>query len=156
MPRHLKKSKHVEFKHQWTQDGLGEGIISLETVGTHHNPSHVLTKFVQAAVFGQHLPIFKPRLSQMFKNSCSDHEKLNAIKNVRVTSTHGVYDVLSKVDHQVCHAQRGQEVSRKAGGSHDSIGQVSASVRSAFTPPPRRGNEHSDSLVDNQLYTTSQ
>ena len=33
---------------------LSGGIISLETVRTHHNPSDVLTKFVQVA--GQHLP----------------------------------------------------------------------------------------------------
>ena len=53
-------SKHMELKHLWIQDVLSEGIISIEKVGTHHNPSSdVLTKFVQAAVLGQHLPKFK-------------------------------------------------------------------------------------------------
>ena len=66
-----RKSKQIELKHLWIQDVLSEGIISLEKVGTHHNPSDVLTKFVQAAVLGQHLPklnLFKdPALSQAFK-----------------------------------------------------------------------------------------
>ena len=48
-----------------------DGIMSLEKAGTHHNPSDVLTKFVQAAVLGQHLQklnLFEdPSLSQVFK-----------------------------------------------------------------------------------------
>ena len=51
-----KRSKHIELKHLWIQDILSEGVMSLEKVGTHHNPSDILTKFVQASVLGNHLP----------------------------------------------------------------------------------------------------
>ena len=47
--------------------------MSLEKVGTHHNPSDVLTKFVQSSVLGNHLPklnLFKDSsLTQVFKVS---------------------------------------------------------------------------------------
>ena len=49
-------SRHVELKHLWIQDILSEGVISLDKVGAHNNPSNALTKFVQAAVLGQRLP----------------------------------------------------------------------------------------------------
>ena len=66
-----RKSKHIELKHLWVQDVLSEGIISLESVGTHRNPSDVLTRCVQAAILGQHIPrlhLFKdPALSQVCK-----------------------------------------------------------------------------------------
>ena len=45
----LKKSNHIELRHLRIQDVLSEGIMSLEKVGTHHHPSDVLTKFVQAS-----------------------------------------------------------------------------------------------------------
>ena len=68
-----KKSKPIELRHLWIQDILSEGVMSLEKVGTHHNPSDVLTKFVQASVLGNHLPklnLFKdPSVSQVFKVS---------------------------------------------------------------------------------------
>ena len=51
-----RKSKYIEFKHLWIQDVLSEGIISFEKAGMHHSPSDVLTKLVQAAILGQHLP----------------------------------------------------------------------------------------------------
>ena len=51
-----KKSKHIEFRHLWIQDFLSEGVMSLEKVGTRHNPSDVPTKFVQSSVLGNHLP----------------------------------------------------------------------------------------------------
>ena len=71
-----RKSNHIELRHLrhlWIQDILSEGVMSLEKVGTHHNPSDVLTKFVQASVLGNHLPklnLFKdPSVSQVFKVS---------------------------------------------------------------------------------------
>ena len=74
-----RKSKHIELRPLWIQDGLSEGIMSLEKVGTHHNPSDVLTKFAQASALGQHLPklnLFKDHsLSQVFK-FCSSVEKV--------------------------------------------------------------------------------
>ena len=66
-----RKPKHIEPKHLWIQDILSEGVITPEEVETHHSSSDVLTKFVQAAVLGQHLPklnLFKdPSLSQVRK-----------------------------------------------------------------------------------------
>ena len=50
------KSKHIQLRHLWIQDTLSEGVVSLEKVGTHHNPSNVLTKFLQTAVLGHHFP----------------------------------------------------------------------------------------------------
>ena len=74
-----RKSNYIELKHLWIQDILSEGIIWLEKVGTHHNPPDVLTKFVQAAVLGQHLPKFNlskdSSLLQAFKY-CSGVEKI--------------------------------------------------------------------------------
>ena len=68
-----RKSKHIELRRLWIQDILSEGVMSLEKVGTHHNPSDVLTKFVQSPVLGNHLPklnLFKDSsLSQVFKVS---------------------------------------------------------------------------------------
>ena len=45
-----KRSKHIELKRLWIQDVLSEGVMSLEKVGTHNNPSDILTKFIQASV----------------------------------------------------------------------------------------------------------
>ena len=59
MSRH---SKHIELKYLWIQDEVKEGKLELKKVGTHFNPSDVLTKYVPASVLGQHLPrlnIFK-------------------------------------------------------------------------------------------------
>ena len=42
---------------------IKEGKLELKKVGTHFNPSDVLTKYVPASALGQHLPrlnIFKP------------------------------------------------------------------------------------------------
>ena len=87
----------------WIQDILSEGVISLETVGTHHNPSDVLTKFVQAAVLGQHLPklnLFKASLSEVHKY-CSGVEKIKAVKLVKEDVCNRAHAVLSKVYQQV-------------------------------------------------------
>ena len=65
-----RKSKHIELRHLWIQDILSEGVMSLEKIRAHHNPSDFLPKFVQASVLGQHLPklnFFKDHsLSQVF------------------------------------------------------------------------------------------
>ena len=57
-----RRSKHIELKYLWIQDEVKEGKLELKKVGTHFNPSDVLTKYVPASVLGQHLPrlnIFK-------------------------------------------------------------------------------------------------
>ena len=57
-----RRSKHIELKCLWIQDEIKEGKLELKKVGTHFNPSDVLTKYVPASVLGQHLPhlnIFK-------------------------------------------------------------------------------------------------
>ena len=112
-----RKSKHIELKHLWIQDVLSEGIISLEKVGTHHNPSDVLTKFVQAAVLGQHLPklnLFKdPALSQVFKYGLGV-EKVKIVKSekehvtVKGNANFSANHVLSRVYQQACSQHHGQ------------------------------------------------
>ena len=55
-------SKHIELKYLLIQDEVKEGKLELKKVGTHFNPSGVLTKYVPASVLGQRLPhlsIFK-------------------------------------------------------------------------------------------------
>ena len=42
------------------QDDTKEGKLELKKVGTHFNPSDVLTKYVPASVLGQHLPLVSP------------------------------------------------------------------------------------------------
>ena len=57
-----RRSKHIGLKYLWIQDEVKEGKLKLKKVGTHFNPSDVLTKYVPAPVLGQHLPhlnIFK-------------------------------------------------------------------------------------------------
>ena len=81
-----RKSKHIQLRHLWIQDALRKSIISLEKVGTHHNPPDVLTKFVQAAVLGQHLPrlnLFKDSCLSQVNKYCSSVERLNAIKHFK-------------------------------------------------------------------------
>ena len=97
-----KRSKHIELKHLWIQDILSEGVMSLEKVGTHHNPSDILTKFVQASVLGNHLPklsLFKDSsLSQVFKFSSAvqvqdfhrDHRASQSSRSKTSTTTSSV------------------------------------------------------------------
>ena len=78
-----RKPKHIELKHLWIQDILSEGVISLEKVGTHHNPTDVLTKFVQTAVLGQHLPkfnLFKDSSLSQVRKYCAGVEKIKAVR----------------------------------------------------------------------------
>ena len=112
-----RRLKHSGLKHLWIQDVLSEGIISLEKVGTHHNPSDVLTKFVQAAVLGQHLPklnLFKdPALSQVFKYGLGI-EKIKTVKSekedvrVKEKTNLSANHVLSRVCEQACSQHQGQ------------------------------------------------
>ena len=108
-----RKSKHIELRLLWIQDVLSEGIMSFEKVGTHHNPSDVLTKFAQASVLGQHLPklnLFKDHsLSQVFKY-CSGAEKVKTTDRnyAAVTEAHCSDQRLARLYHQVCGQHQGQ------------------------------------------------
>ena len=107
-----KKSKHIELRHLWIQDILSEGVMSLEKVGTHHNPSDVLTKFVQASVLGNHLPklnLFKdPSVSQVFKVS-SGVVKITPVQGSHreLRGSHVEDQRLARL-HQVCAQHQGQ------------------------------------------------
>ena len=89
----------------------------LEKLGTHHSPSDVLTKFVQAAVLVQHLPklkLFKdPALSQVFKYGLGV-EKIKTVKskkdefNDKQETNLGANHVLSRVYQQACSQHHGQ------------------------------------------------
>ena len=104
-----RKSKHVGLRHLWIQDVLSEGVISLEQVGTHHNPSDVLTKFVQVASLAQHL-----RKLNLFKDSHVPQvrEKLNSIKRVTEEQACRAHTVLSNVYKQVCGQHQGRRFSQ--------------------------------------------
>ena len=148
-----KKSKHIELKHLWIQDILSEGVMSLEKVGTHHNPSDIFTKFVQASALGNHLPklnLFKDSsLSQVFKVSSV----------VQVQDFHRDHRAGQVADqrlarlHQVCVQHQGQVcvINFEAfQGQQDFMVQrfksASRRIQRAFTPPPsRRGSENQDS-----------
>ena len=159
-----RKSKHVEFRHLWSHDVLSEGIMSIEKVGTHHNPSDVLTKFVQASVLGQHLPklnLFKDHtLSQIFK-ICAVVEKLKAVhKSPRaVKEAHCSDQRLARLHQQVCDQHQDQVCVINFEGiqnHQDFVIQrfksASIKIRRAFTPPPRRGSdESSHSDEDGQI-----
>ena len=126
--------------------------MSLEKVGTHHNPSDILTKFVQASVLGNHLPklnLFRDSaVSQVFKVSC--------IVRVHGLQSHRESQVadqrLSRL-HQVCAQHQGQVfmINFEAfQGQQDLVVQrfksASRRIQRAFTPPPpRRGSENQDS-----------
>ena len=81
--------------------------MSLENVGTHHNPLDVLTRFVQAAVLGQHLPklnlVKDHSLSQVFKY-CSGVEKVKIADkdHAAIKRAHCSDQRLARLYQQVC------------------------------------------------------
>ena len=141
----------MELRHLWIQDVLSEGIMSLEKVGTHHNPSDVVTKFVQASVLGQHLPklhLFNDHsLSRVFKY-CSGVETVKIVgKNHAAVSDQR----LARLYQQVCGQHQGQVCMINFEAIQDQqdfmiqqFRSASVRIRRAFTPPPRRGSDHSD------------
>ena len=156
-----RKSKHIELRHLWIQDVLSEGIMSLEKVGTHHNPSDVLTKFVQASVLGQHLPklnLFKDHslslvtgvqvLLRCREGQDSRQEIMNhaAVKEACCSDQR-----LASLYQQVCGQHQGQVCMINFEAIQDQqdfviqrFRSASIRIRRAFTPPPRRGSDHSD------------
>ena len=138
--------------------------MSLEKVGTHHNPSDVLTKFVQASVLGQHLPklnLFKDHsLSQVFKY-CSGVEKVKIVdkNHAAVKEAHCSDQRLAKLYQQVCGQRQGQVFMIYFEAIQDQqdfmiqrFRSASVRIRRAFTPPPRRGSDRSDySDEDSQI-----
>ena len=109
-----RRSKHIELKYLWIQDEIKEGKLELKKVGTHFNPSDVLTKYVPASVVGQHLPrlnIFKVH-SQRSKSvllsaqpvqsvQCSSHPQPPSTSTSPITSTPlSVFMFSVNLDHQ--------------------------------------------------------
>ena len=159
-----RKSKHIELRHLWIQDVLSEGIMSMEKVGTQHNPSDVLTKFVQASILGQHFPkfnLFKDHsLSRLFK-VCAGVEKLKAVhRNPRaVKEAHCPDQRLARLYHQVCDQHQSQVCVINFEGiqNHQDFmiqrfKSASIKIRRVFIPRPRRGSdESSHSDEDGQI-----
>ena len=126
--------------------------MSLEKVGTHHNPSDILTKFVQASVLGNHLPklnLFKDSsLSQVFK--VSSIVRVHGLHSHR--GSHVEDQRLARL-HQVCAQHQGQVcmINFEAFQNQQDLviqrfRSASSRIRMAFTPPPsRRGSENQDS-----------
>ena len=83
-----RRSKHIELKYLWIQDEIKEGKLELKKVGTHFNPSDVLTKYVAASVLGQHLPrlnIFKV-ISQRSKSVLLSAQSVQSVQSVQCSS----------------------------------------------------------------------
>ena len=151
-----KRSKHIELKMLWIQDILSEGVMSLEKVGTHHNPSDnvtdILTKLVQASVLGNHLP----KLNLFRDSAVSQVFKVSSIVRVHGLQSHRESQVadqrLSRL-HQVCAHHQGQVFMinfEALQGQQDLVVQrfksASRRIQRAFAPPPpRRGSENQDS-----------
>ena len=124
----------------------------MKKVGTHHNPSDVLTKSVQSSVLGNHLP----KLNLFRDSSLSQVFKVSSIVSVHGLHSHRgshVEDQRLAQLHQVCAQHQGQvcvinfEVFQN---QQDLVIQrfrsASGRIRRAFTPPPpRRGSENQDS-----------
>ena len=142
-----RRSKHIELKYLWIQDEIKEGKLELKKVGTHFNPSDILTKYVPASVLGQHLPrlnIFKVP-SQRSKSvllsahtgqsvHCSSHPQPPSTSTSLITSTPlSVFMFSVKFDHQEHLRQR--------------LSQASRSIRRVLTPPRRgSGDQESNAL----------
>ena len=94
-----RRSKHIELKYLWIQDEIKEGKLELKKVGTHFNPSDILTKYVPASVLGQHLPrlnIFKVP-SQRSNQFFCQHTQVNQFR---------VHPTLSHPQHQLHRSRR--------------------------------------------------
>ena len=150
-----KRSKHIELKHLWIQDILSDGVMSLEKVGTHNNPSDI-----QASVLGNHLPklnLFKASsISQVFR--VSSVVRVHGLQSHR--GSHAEDQILARL-HQVCAQHQGQVcminfeafqgqqdlvIQRFKSASRKRFKSASRRIQRAFTPPPsRRGSENQDS-----------
>ena len=79
-----RRAKHIELKYLWIQDEVKEGKLELKKVGTHFNPSDVLTNYVPASVLGPHLP----RLNIFKDNSQRSKSVQSSAKPVQVSQPH--------------------------------------------------------------------
>ena len=50
-----KRAKHIELKYMFIQHLIHDGILSIHKINTKHNPSDILTKYVQREVLQWHL-----------------------------------------------------------------------------------------------------
>ena len=142
-----RRSKHIELKYLWIQDEIKEGKLELKKVGTHFNPSDILTKYAPASVLGQHLPrlnIFKVPF-QKSKSvllsahtgqsvQCSSHpQPPSTSTSSRSTTPLSVFMFSVNFDHQEHLRQR--------------LRQASRSIKRVLTPPRRgSGDQESNAL----------
>ena len=150
-----RRSKHIELKYLWIQDEIKEGKLELKKVGTHFNPSDVLTKYVPASVLGQHLPrlnIFKVH-SQRSKSvllsaqtgqsvQCSSHPQPPSTSTSSITTTPlSVFMFSVNLDHQEHLRQR--------------LSQASRRIKRVLTPP-RRGSGDQESIALRRQHVSHQ
>ena len=150
-----RRSKHIELKYLWIQDEIKEGKLELKKVGTHFNPSDVLTKYVPASVLGQHLPrlnIFKVH-SQRSKSvllsaqtgqsvQCSSHPQPPSTSTSSITPTPlSVFMFSVNLDHQEHLRQR--------------LSQASRRIKRVLTPP-RRGSGDQESIALRRQHVSHQ
>ena len=138
-----RRSKHIELKFLWVQDEAKEGKLELKKVGTHFNPSDVLTRYVPASVLGQHLPrlnIFKVN-SQRSKSvhssakpvQYSAHPQLLSISSITTTPLSIFMFSSINFDHQ--------------GDLRQRLSQVSRRFKRMLTPPRRGSGDQGDSSI---------
>ena len=137
-----RRSKHIELKYLWVQDEVKEGKLELKKVGTHFNPSDVLSKYVPASVLGQHFPrlnIFKVN-SQRSKSvlwsakpvQYSTHPQPSSTLSITTTPL-SVFMFSVNFDHQEQLRQR--------------LSQASRNIKRILTPPCRGSGDQGDSSV---------
>ena len=140
-----RRSKHIELKYLWIQDEAKERKLELKKVGTHFNPSDVLTKFVPASVLGQHLSrlnIFKVN-SQRSKSVLLSAQPVQSVQyssHLQPPSTSSITTTPLSVfmfsvnfDHQEHLRQR--------------LSQTSRSIKRTLTPPRRGSGDQGHSSV---------
>ena len=149
-----RRSKHIELRYLWIQDEIKEGKLELKKVGTHFNPSDVLTKYVPASVLGQHLPrlnIFKVP-SQRSKSvllsaqpvqsiQCSSHPQPPSTSTSSITTTPlSVFMFSVNLDHQEHLRQR--------------LSQASRRIKRILTPPRRGSGDQGESSVHRRQHVS--
>ena len=137
-------SKHIELKYLWVQDEVKRGKLELKKVGTHFNPSDVLTKYVPASVLGQHLPrlnIFKVNSQRSTKSVPSSVKQVQYLSRPQPPSTSPITPTTLSIfmfsftnyDHQEALRLRFRQASR--------------SIKCLLTPPRRGSGDQGDSSV---------
>ena len=108
-----RKSKHIGLKHLWIQAIFSEGVISLEKVRTHHNPScsRSSLKLLFLVSISRGSTFKDSSLSQVYKY-CSSVEKIKTVKLIKEDVSVNAHTILSRANQQACNQNQGQRFSQ--------------------------------------------